>query len=232
MNEFHDERLGTIRVKRHPNARHIRFRISPKGVMTATAPPRTSLGAIKRTATSCRDELLAMLDEHRNKIRYYDGQEIGKSHSLRIVTSEHYAQPVVVQRDRAIVATVPREQQADDIAVQNAIQLEVIKVLKKESKVYLERRLRHLALRLDYRYHKIRYTHTGTRWGSCSSTGTISLNIALMMLPLELIDYVLIHELCHTREMNHSTAFWNLVRAADPSYLIHRRSLKQYSPAL
>ena len=75
-------------------------------------------------------------------------------------------------------------------------------------------------------------SHANTRWGSRSSSGTISLNIGLMNLPQELSDYVILHELAHINHMDHSEKFWAEVAEHDPKYKQHRKALKEYSPGV
>lgn len=106
------------------------------------------------------------------------------------------------------------------------------KILTKRAKEYLPYRLDYFAKLYGYEYDRLRFSHANTRWGSCSSNRTISLNIGLMQVPEPLRDYVLIHELAHLNHMNHSTAFWAEVAAHDPHYKEHRKKLKLYSPGV
>ena len=106
------------------------------------------------------------------------------------------------------------------------------KLLMKKAKEYLPYRLEYFAKLYDYSYTKVRLSHAGTRWGSCSSHGTISLNIGLMQVPEILRDYVIIHELAHLHHMDHSPAFWKEVASHDPKYKDHRRRLNHFSPGL
>ena len=87
-------------------------------------------------------------------------------------------------------------------------------------------RAEHYAKILDVRPCSIRLTTARTRWGSCSSSGEVRLNVQLIKLPHYLIDYVIVHELAHLREMNHSAAFWKLVESACPDYARLRSELK------
>ena len=103
------------------------------------------------------------------------------------------------------------------------------KLRKKSAREYLPYRLAYLAKLYGYSYDKCRLTSARTRWGSCSSKKTISLNIALMDVPEPLRDYVIIHELAHLSHMDHSKAFWAEVESHDKDYKIHRKSLKSYS---
>ncbi len=106
------------------------------------------------------------------------------------------------------------------------------KVLMKKAREYLPYRLEYYAKLYGYSYDKCRLTHANTRWGSCSSKRTISLNIGLMKLPEVLRDYVILHELAHLNHMDHSKAFWAEVEKHDPRYKIHDKKLKSFSPGV
>ena len=106
------------------------------------------------------------------------------------------------------------------------------KQLMKKARDYLPYRLEYWAKRYGYKYEKCRLSHANTRWGSCSSNRTISLNIGLMKVPEPLRDYVILHELAHLNHMDHSPAFWHEVSLHDPNYKTHERRLKHFSPGL
>lgn len=106
------------------------------------------------------------------------------------------------------------------------------KILMKQAREYLPYRLEFWAKKYGYHYERHRLSHANTRWGSCSSGGTISLNIGLMQVPEALRDYVILHELAHLNHMDHSAEFWAEVGAHDPQYKVHRRRLKQFSPGV
>ena len=71
-----------------------------------------------------------------------------------------------------------------------------------------------------------------SRWGSCSTTGTLSFNWRLVLAPFEVLDYVVVHELCHMREANHSGRFWKLVEARRPDWRAHKGWLDEHGPEL
>lgn len=226
-----DSDLGKINLRYSSLARSISFRITPKGEFVATAPKHTPKLIIKQVIRSSKNDLLRMVQQRSERVMYDHDQEIGKSHHLSIVRSKTATIDVTLSK-REITAKIPHDLNINDALLQDTIRANVIKALRREAKAYLPRRLEVLAKRLGYRYSSVRFSHASSRWGSCSSNGTISLNIALMKLPLELIDYVIIHELCHTVQMNHSTAFWSNVAKHDDLYKLHRRQLKKHTPEL
>ncbi|WP_238883632.1 M48 family metallopeptidase [Clostridium sp. YIM B02551] len=97
---------------------------------------------------------------------------------------------------------------------------------KKIGKAYLSKMLVEKAETLGFKFNDVRVKDVNTRWGSCSSKGNINLNYRLIMMPEEVINYVMIHELCHLREMNHSKNFWMLVETFDGEYKKHREFLR------
>ena len=106
------------------------------------------------------------------------------------------------------------------------------KILMKKAREYLPYRLEYFAKLYGYKYERCRLSHANTRWGSCSSNKTISLNIGLMYVPEKLRDYVIIHELAHLNHMDHSAEFWAEVEKHDPRFKEHRRRLKYFNPGV
>lgn len=92
-------------------------------------------------------------------------------------------------------------------------------------------RLNHFAPQLGVRWTRLSLSSAATRWGTAKADGSIRLNWHLMALPLELVDYVVVHELSHLREMNHSPAFWAVVASVMPDYAERRRVLQRHGMA-
>ena len=104
--------------------------------------------------------------------------------------------------------------------------------LKQKAEQVIPRRLAALAELHGFHYNRVTIRGQKTRWGSCSSSKNINLNYKLLFLEPSLVDYVLIHELCHTLEMNHSAKFWNLVGDCDANYKWHDKALNKMARTL
>ena len=101
---------------------------------------------------------------------------------------------------------------------------------RREARRHLNGRVAALAERTGLHPTGLAIRGQRTRWGSCSSTGRLNLNWRLLFAPSRAVDYVVLHELCHLRHMNHSADFWRLVTTFDPDYATHRRLLRQVEP--
>ena len=99
---------------------------------------------------------------------------------------------------------------------------------KKKAEAYLPARVDHFSRIQNLTPHGIRITKADKRWGSCSSEDNLAFSFRLMMAPPDVIDYVVIHELMHIRQKNHSSKFWRLVIEAMPQYQAHRRWLRDH----
>lgn len=224
-----DNEFGKITVRRSAKATQVRLRVAPDGTLRASMPMYAPLFLLKRLLNSSRAELHQLLEQSRPKEGFYDGQQVGKSHTIIVRSSARMSTKVKGQH---IIVELPTNLPINSPVVTQEVRKAVISALRIEAKSYLPKRLAYLASQRGFEYTKVRFSHSSGRWGSCSSHGTISLNIALMKLPFELIDYVLLHELSHTVHMNHSQAFWELVEKGDPLYKQHRKALKSEAPSI
>lgn len=91
----------------------------------------------------------------------------------------------------------------------------------------IPKRVSYFAQRMGVDYGRITIREQKTRWGSCSSRGSLNFNWKLMLMPEAVLDYVVVHELAHRREMNHSAAFWSVVQAELPDYRERRKILSE-----
>ena len=229
MPRIHDDEFGDITIRRSSMGSSIKLSIAPNGALRISMPKYAPLFMAKRLIASSRQKIRLLKVEQQPVISYHDGMQVGKSHHIQITSS---AKLHVATHGQTILLGIPSGLAIEENSVQELLRNTVIKALRKEAKSYLPKRLAYLAQQHNFSYQKVRFSHASSRWGSCSSNKTISLNIALMKLDFALIDYVLIHELAHTMQMNHSEAFWGIVESIDPHYKTHRKLLKMQTPSV
>lgn len=103
-----------------------------------------------------------------------------------------------------------------------------VEQLRTQAKVSLPPRLKELADEHGFTYNRVFIKNNVSNWGSCSSKGNINLNLRLVTLPQSLQDYVMLHELCHLKEMNHGPKFHALLESLCPNHRTLEKELKQY----
>ncbi len=134
-------------------------------------------------------------------------------------------QPGVLETDQLLVIQHSTKQQATKL---------LRHWIRNKAKEILPCMLENIANEFNFEFNKTTIRSQKSRWGSCSSSGTISLNDQLLFMPADTVRYLMIHELCHTRFMNHSTQFWNLVEHCCANYKFHDRQLstgREHVPA-
>lgn len=97
---------------------------------------------------------------------------------------------------------------------------------KEAARTLVHSRLEHFNATYGFVWNKVFIKNTRSRWGSCSKQGNLNFNYRLAFLPEKYVDYVVVHELCHLEEFNHSEAFWKLVEKAIPDYRDHRKHMR------
>lgn len=98
---------------------------------------------------------------------------------------------------------------------------------KAAASAFIAQRIRHYNEYYHFTYHKVSVRNQKTCWGSCTRSGNLSFNFKILHLPAALADYIIVHELCHLKEFNHSKKFWQLVGETMPDYNLQRKTLKQ-----
>lgn len=203
--------------------RSIGLRIDDDG-LTVSMPPRASEKWLHSVLQEKAQWIVDKLDNWQSSkpvpLRWEDGESVpflGEQLTLRIVASLFEAPPLL--RGRQLFVHVAGG--ANAASVEQA----VTKWYRREAEVLLKERVAHHALLLKVSPSEIKLSSARAQWGSCTARGTLHLNWQLIKLPLRLLDYVVVHELSHLIEMNHSAAFWQVVKSACPGYARLRREL-------
>jgi len=110
---------------------------------------------------------------------------------------------------------------------QDMVKKTIEQFYKKKATEITHDRLQHFSYLHGFSYNRVTLKNQKTRWGSCSSSGNLNFNWRLSMAPIEVIDYVIVHELCHLKQMNHSSRFWSLVESILPNYKETRKWLAE-----
>lgn len=131
-----------------------------------------------------------------------------------------------VAEEGFLICYQPTEKEADP-KLAKKLQIELVRFYKREAAQYLIQRTQFLSRMVGLIPKQIKIQTARTRWGSCNSQQVINLNWKLIVFPYTLIDYVIIHELCHLRYLDHSPAFWDLVADHCPNYKDIQANLKQ-----
>lgn len=125
-----------------------------------------------------------------------------------------------------------RLEQEAQLPPEKTFPVEKLAELKMQAKTEIPKRAAFYASQIGVTYGRITIRNQKTRWGSCSSKGNLNFNCLLMLAPPEVLDYVVVHELCHLKEMNHSTRFWKEVEKILPDYKVQKKWLKEHGGEL
>ena len=131
----------------------------------------------------------------------------------------------IIEKAEWIAAAMARLAQRPASALSKGTRADYLR-LKEAARELAQRRLEHFNRFYNFRYKRISIRDQKTRWGSCSPSGSLSFNYRIALLPPHLADYLVVHELCHLAQMNHSNKFWALVAKTVPDYATCRRELK------
>jgi len=97
---------------------------------------------------------------------------------------------------------------------------------REKARSFIYKRLEYYSEIYGFKFNRVSIRNQKTRWGSCSKKGNLNFNYRILMLPEYLANYIIVHELCHLKELNHSPKFWNLVAQIMPNYLEIKKELK------
>lgn len=211
-----------IIIRTHRLARNVTMRVKADG-LHLTVPPYSKTSEVLKILLPYRERLL----ESYNKVRK---KRIDYNYCIEAPCFHLYVKPghlkhfTVREEGEEMYIYCPENVEFASEDVQKLLRAAILRAMKRRASDCLPPLLSMWAERFGLSYKKVRINGACSRWGSCSSTGTISLSCYLMLLPSHLMDYVLLHELAHTKEMNHGPEFWKLLNQFTDDCALQLRS--------
>ena len=220
------EELGRIKLFRRRGLKNIRISIDSLGEIRLSIPWYVSKSAGLKYLRTKKD----WIKKHRGKIntKWTDGQLLFGDYTLSIQVLQRKNVTSTLD-DTVFKVFVPHTHGPEE--KHHAISRRVNKFLKDEAEKSLIPLAVKMAERSSFQPKEIRVKNMKSRWGSCNQAQIITLNASLLRLPENLAEYVIFHELVHTRHLNHSSLFWQDVEALLPDYKQRRKALKAFNSA-
>lgn len=224
-----DKDFGKIHFVVRRSARNITMRVKEDG-LHVTTPPYRSITALLEAIAPFRERLRNVCSEVKPKPFDLNFSIEAECFRLKLETSP-LKNFTVSMRDETVVIACPAHADFTTDRVQTLVKNAVMRAMRKKAEEYLPPLVQYWASLFDLPYNKVTISKARSRWGSCSSKRDISLSFYLMLLPAHLMDYVILHELAHTREMNHGPEFWELLnQLTDGKALALRKELRMHRP--
>jgi predicted metal-dependent hydrolase len=221
--------IGEVSVSKNSRSRSLRIKVSPSGKITATIPSYVPFIAAKTYISNNIPWIKNELSKRKTMLT--DGLKIGRLHTLQFIEEPNRQSPTSRVTSNSVV--IRHSGSPETKEVQNIALKACTRALKLQARHFLPKRLKDLALSHGYTYNDVTVKQLSSRWGSCNQNKDIVLNIFLMELPIELIDYVILHELAHTNHMHHGKDFWDEMDIHTNGQAKQlRRRMKKFQPTI
>jgi len=229
LQPFTDPKFGPIEIRRNPNARRCIIRLKADRILL-TVPKGVSQEYALRFLHEKRNWILAHKDKMQQTQRIISSENPLQTLTFRVDVQSSPRKNLLFGLQNGILHIFyPQTEKLESEKIQSKIRQGIEGALRFEAKRILPDKLKRLSEKHRLPFSDIKIRQSKSRWGSCSSKKNINLSYFLLLLPEHLVDYVLLHELCHTVEMNHSPRFWqrlNLLTDGQAQTLA--KEIKQY----